>query len=169
MYFICSELFILFKFITTSNFTTLPFMSTGFVSFSSLDVTNICFVSFLTEAEYPHWHEFIIDFCMFFFKYIQSPIVINCYLYGIYLIVKFKALLPSYCYGFYRFHLQSLFYQLFPEKNYNCFICQQYICTNNFCQLKVQRDFYCIFFYIKGLLLDIVSTIVSIFSQKQLI
>ena len=105
MYFICSELFILFKFITTSNFTTLPFMSAGFVSFSSLDVTNICFVSFLTEAEYSHWHEFIIDFCMFFFKYIYSPIVINCYLYGIYLIVNFKALLPSYCYGFYRFHM----------------------------------------------------------------
>ena len=41
----------LFRFITPSIFDILRFISATFASFNSLQVTNICFVSFCTDDE----------------------------------------------------------------------------------------------------------------------
>ena len=46
-----SQFSILFKFITPSIFDILSFISATFASFNSLQVTNICFVSFCTDDE----------------------------------------------------------------------------------------------------------------------
>ena len=48
---IYSQFYILFKFITPSIFDILPFISANSASFISLQVINICFVSFCTEDE----------------------------------------------------------------------------------------------------------------------
>ena len=46
-----SQFSILFKFITPSIFDILSFISATFASFNSLQVANICFVSFCTDDE----------------------------------------------------------------------------------------------------------------------
>ena len=47
--FMCSQLFILYKFIIPSIFTSFSLIRAIFMLFSYLQVTNICFVSFFTN------------------------------------------------------------------------------------------------------------------------